>query len=55
MYGAALTADGGKDVEVTIVDVDEDTLVTIFVLLALLLPFVALLCFVDGKFDPAEE
>ena len=55
MYGAALTADGGNEVEVTMVDVVDETLVEILVLLALLLPFEALLCFDDDKFAPTEE
>ncbi len=56
MYGAALTADGGNEVEVTMVDVVDETLVDILVLLALmLLPFEALLCFDDDKFVPAAD
>ena len=55
MYGAALTADGGNEVEVTMVDVVDEPLVEILVLLALMLPFEALLCFDDDKFVPADE
>lgn len=54
MYGAALTADGGNEEDVTLVEVVETTLVETLILLALLLPFETLLCFDDDEFVPTE-
>lgn len=54
MYGAALTADGGNEEEVTMVEVAEATLVETLVLLILLLPFEVLMCFADDEFVPPE-
>ena len=51
MYGAALTADGGSEEEVTTVEVTKVALPDPLVL-RLLLPFAALTCFDDGLLPP---
>ena len=55
MYGAALTADGGNEVDVTMLVVDEATLVEPIFLLTLIVPLEPLLGFDEDEFVPALE